>query len=235
MNGVLIFFDIDATLLSSDGMGIRAMLRAGRDLFGSAFRPGDVPFSGRLDPLIIRDLLASSGIEPTPERCAAMRECYARRLREAFDSPHTARPLPGALELLDALDALPDTVPAILTGNFAETGMLKLERCRLPPARFRLHVWGDQSTSEPPSRNDLPVVGLGRYEAAFGRSARAGRVWVVGDTPHDIQAARVNGLRSLGVATGRFSPEELRGCGADAVIPDLSDTDGVLSILRGSG
>lgn len=230
---MLIFFDIDATLLSTDGMGVRAMLQAGRDLHGSAFRPGDVPCSGRLDPLIIRDLLASSGIEPTRERCGAMRQAYARRLREAFDGSHTARPLPGAVELLDALDRLPETVPAILTGNFAETGGLKLERCGLPPSRFLLHVWGDQSPSEPPTRDDLPRVGLERYARVFGRSPPADRVWVVGDTPHDIRAARANGLRSLGVATGRYSQDELCRSGADAVVPDLSDTGRVLSILRG--
>lgn len=232
---MLIFFDIDATLLSTDGMGIRAMLQAGRDLHGSAFCPGEVPCSGRLDPLIIRDLLASSGIEPTRERCGAMRRAYARRLREAFEGPHAARPLPGALELLDVLAGLPEAVPAILTGNFAETGGLKLERCGLPLSRFLVHVWGDQSPSEPPTRDDLPRVGLALYAGLFGRSAPADRVWVVGDTPHDIRAARANGLRSLGVATGRYSQEDLRRSGADAVVPDLSDTARVLSILLGRG
>lgn len=228
---MLVFFDIDATLLSTDGMGVRAMLQAGADLFGEAFRPADVPYAGRLDPLIIRDLLATSGIAPTEDRCRAMREAYARRLRLAFDGPHSARPLPGAVELVAALRDRPDATPAILTGNFAETGALKLERCRLAPDHFRLHVWGDQSPSDPPSRDDLPRVGLDLYARAFGRPPPAERVWVVGDTPHDVRAARVNGLRCLAVATGRYSQHDLRRAGADHVLPDLADTPRVLGIL----
>lgn len=231
---MLIFFDIDATLLLTDGMGIRAMLDAGRDLFGPAFRPADVPYAGRLDPLIIHDMLASSGIDPSPARREAMRRAYALRLRAAFEGPHTARLLPGAAEVVAALGAWPDVTLAILTGNFEETGSLKLARCGLPPQRFHLHVWGDQSPSDPPTRDDLPRVGIDRHAASTGRRPRDDAVWIVGDTPHDVRAARANRIRCLGVATGRYSARELGECGADAVLPDLADTARVLAILRSS-
>ena len=54
---------------------------------------------------------------------------------------------------------------------------------------------------------------------------------VVGDTPHDIQCARVAGARSIAVATGGYTEQQLRECGADEVLPDLSDTQRVLELL----
>ena len=57
------------------------------------------------------------------------------------------------------------------------------------------------------------------------------RVIVIGDTPHDIECARVAGARSIAVATGGFTVEQLREFGADEVLPDLSDTEAVLALL----
>jgi phosphoglycolate phosphatase-like HAD superfamily hydrolase len=36
----------------------------------------------------------------------------------------------------------------------------------------------------------------------------------------------------LAVATGNFSEDELRAAGADVTLPDLSDTERVLRVLR---
>ena len=56
---------------------------------------------------------------------------------------------------------------------------------------------------------------------------------LIGDTPLDIEAARLTGARSVGVATGGFSPAELSAAGADAVLPDLADTARVLAAIAG--
>ena len=54
---------------------------------------------------------------------------------------------------------------------------------------------------------------------------------VIGDTPHDIECARVAGAKSIAVATGGFTVEQLREAGADEVLTDLSDTKAVVSLL----
>ena len=53
---------------------------------------------------------------------------------------------------------------------------------------------------------------------------------VIGDTPLDVGCAAHVGARSLAVATGSHSVEELRAAGADVVLQDLSDTDAVLAL-----
>ena len=57
------------------------------------------------------------------------------------------------------------------------------------------------------------------------------RVIVIGDTPHDIECARVAGARSIAVATGGYTVDQLREAGADHALTDLADTGAVLTLL----
>src|SRR5207248_5160379 len=61
MKRALLLWDIDGTLLLTDGAGMRGMARASRRLYGEAFRWDGVQASGRLDPLIFEDALAKNG------------------------------------------------------------------------------------------------------------------------------------------------------------------------------
>jgi phosphoglycolate phosphatase len=57
---------------------------------------------------------------------------------------------------------------------------------------------------------------------------------VIGDTPADVACGVSIGARAIGVATGRYSVDELRECGAVAVFADLTDTASVVrAILAG--
>ena len=227
----LILFDIDATMVTTGGLGVRAMGLAGKQLFGDEFTTDGLDFAGRIDPLLVRELFANNRVARTPEAERAFRAAYGRHLASLFDrsSLHTA--LPGVGSLLDRLGDGKAGVLGVLTGNFAETGTLKLERCGIDPAQFAVAAWGDESPHEPPARDHLPAVALGRFVERFGRAVEPGRVTIIGDTPHDVRCARVHGCRSLAVATGKFSVEELERSGADRVVPDLTRTDDVVRWL----
>lgn len=217
----LILFDIDATLISTSGVGIRAMEAAGRELFGPAFTSTGVEYAGRLDPLIVRDLLIANGLPDTAANAAKLREGYRRHLTEKLPQTPTARALPGVPRLLDLLESR--AAMGLLTGNYQDTGSIKLRACGIDPSRFPIAAWGDESPHDPPDRTHLPPVALARYRARFGRDAEPARCAIIGDTPHDIRCAKVNGLRALAVATGMFTVDALRAAGADLVLPDLSD------------
>lgn len=217
----LILFDIDATLISTSGVGIRAMEAAGRELFGPAFSSTGVEYAGRLDPLIVRDLLIANGQPDTPANAARLRDGYRRHLVEKLPQASSACALPGVPRLLDLLETR--CAMGLLTGNYQDTGSIKLRACGIDPARFPISAWGDESPHDPPDRTHLPPVALARYRARFGRDAEPARSAIIGDTPHDIRCAKVNGLRALAVATGMFTVEALRQAGADLVLPDLSD------------
>src|SRR5262245_27525801 len=100
---MLIFFDIDATLITTGGAGIRAMVDAGRELFGPRFTAEGIRFAGRLDPLILDDMLALSGVEVSRANLDALRAAYPRHLEREL-AKGSGRALPGVLPLLDALE-----------------------------------------------------------------------------------------------------------------------------------
>lgn len=223
---MLIFFDIDATLITTGGVGIHAMVDAGRELFGPSFTVEGIPFAGRLDPLILVDMLTRNGCEVSKANLLAMREAYGRHLPGHL-ARGTGRSLPGVTPLVSSLSGAEGVVLGLLTGNFAETGLLKLSACGIHTERFTIRVWGDESPHHPPARDHLPGVGLTRYRERFGREIEPRRVTIIGDTPHDIACAKAHGCRSLGVATGSFTVQALQACGADRVVADLSDTASV--------
>src|SRR5207245_1648666 len=105
--------------------------------------------------------------------------------------------------------------------------LMQRRACGIAPDRVPIRVWGDDSPHHPPARDHLPGVGLARYRERFGRHIEPRLVTIIGDTPHDIACAKAHGCRSLGVATGSFSVEDLRACGADRAVRDLSDTASV--------
>jgi phosphoglycolate phosphatase len=230
---VLVFFDIDATLITTSLSGIAAMGDAGRELFGAGFGVEGVEFAGRLDPLIVADLLRRNGVEVSAATVAAFRDGYRRHLGPRLTDRSKCRALPGVMDLLEALRGRDDVALGLLTGNYPETGSMKLRACGIDPEWFPVRVWGDDSPHEPPSRDHLPGVGLERYREARGYELDGSRAVVIGDTPHDVACAKAHGCRSLGVATGSFGVEALREAGANLALRDLSDTQRTVRWLLG--
>lgn len=228
---MLILFDVDATLITTSRTGIAAMGAAGRALFGDTFDEMRVEYAGRLDPLIIGDLLRAHGREVTPAMVDAFRAGYREHLARLLESPGLARPCPGVLELLAALELAGTHALGLLTGNYPETGAIKLRASGVDPDRFAIQVWASDCEVSPPAREHLPPVGMKRYAARYGRAVNPKDVVIVGDTPHDVSCARAHGCRSLAVATGMFKVDDLRRAGADRVLEDLSNTTEVLAWL----
>ena len=224
---MLILFDIDMTLLKTNGAGRRAMAATGQRLFSPDFAFEGVDFAGRLDPLIIRELLAANGVAPTPDNLAAMRAGYIEAF--AATAAESIEALPGAVELVRAIVADASTTPGVLTGNFPETGTFKLRTIGLDPAEFRVQVWGDDSPHDPPARDHLPPVGIDRYRALHSADPR--ETVILGDTEHDVACGLANGCRVLAVATGRTDAQTLKAAGAHRVVEDLTDTQGIADWL----
>ena len=202
-------------------------------MFGGSFDELRVEYAGRLDPLIIGDLLVVHGHPRTPDAMARFREGYRRHLEALLTEANTARPCPGVVVLLEALRAEGRATMGLLTGNFPETGAIKLRAAGIEPEDFEIRVWGCDSPHDPPSRDHLPAVGMQRYAERKGRAVSPKDVVVIGDTPHDIGCARAHGCRSLGVATGSFRVEDLERAGADLALADLTDTERALTWLTG--
>lgn len=234
---MLLLFDVDATLVSTSRAGILSLVDAGRALHGHTFDIHGTDFAGRLDPLIVRDLLRNNDIDPTPEQVSRLRAGYAQHLAQRLAQPGTAQALPGVLQLLSELERLrdqasPEARPTLglLTGNWEDTGRLKLSAAGIEADRFDIAVWGDHSPHAPPAREHLPPVAMERARAA-GRPADPAQVTIIGDTPHDVACALASGCRCLAVATGHADADTLRRAGAHHAVEDLADTDHILDWL----
>lgn len=231
---MLILMDIDATMIVSDRAGLRAMSQAGRTVFHPGFTTDGVDFSGRLDTLIIPEMLANSGVENTPANIERFVAEYLRVIAHLLEheSPNK-RALPGVLPLLHRLRERDDCTLGLLTGNYQPSGSMKLRACGIDPAWFAVQVWctDAKGTAQPPpslpSRDELPPVAMAKYRQLHRREIEPSRVIVVGDSPHDVRCAKVNGCRSLAVATGRHALDELAEHGADHAVSDLSDVDAI--------
>ena len=226
---MLVLFDIDGTLLVSQHAGTRAMLAAAREMFGEEFTYDGVEIAGRIDPLIWANVAAANGIRDAEAHHDRFRASYAHHLAERLATHETATLCPGVEALLDRLGNVDGLTLGLLTGNYRETGLLKVEAAGLDPALFPVAAWGCDGSS----RRDLPAVAMARHADATGRSLTPEQVVIIGDTPHDVDCARTHGCRALAVATGPFSSEKLRESEPDLVVEDLSNTAAIVDWLLG--
>ena len=227
----LVLFDIDGTLLWTDGAGRRAIHTALIEVFGTT-GPEHHWFDGKTDPQIVRELMTLAGLEREhiEDRLELLLERYLERLRAELSDPgHQPHVFPGIPTLLDVLDARDDVVLGLLTGNLADGARAKLESVGIDPGRFLIGAYGSDHADRP----ELPAIAIQRFRERFGREIAGDRVVVIGDTPADVTCGRGVGARAIGVATGRYSVDELRAHDAHAVFPDLSDTSAVLAAILG--
>ena len=226
MKPTLILWDIDQTLVNMDRAGERALLQMIRETYQRDFQEQlPVDLRGRTDTSIMRDLLAHIRIEATPAEAEKFRNQYLALLPITLPKGN-ARVLPGVRAALDAIAAHPELHQGLLTGNLREGARLKLEHVGLW-SYFEFGAFADDSSD----RNELGPFALRRAKEKTGLDFPPERVWIIGDTPHDIACAKAIGAKSIGVATGSFLPEDLAACGATLVFRDLSDTEALLKVV----
>lgn len=225
----LVLFDIDQTLTFTDGVGMRCLGRAAREVCLvdlSAITP-----DGRTDPAILREGFRSHGVpaENWKESEAEIFLRYQDYLTRELERPDGRRTLkPGVAELLAELEEAPWAYLGLLTGNMEATGRLKLRSLDID-RYFPVGAFG----SDCADRCRLGVVALERARRHYRVPFEPAWTWVIGDTLHDVEAAHAVGARALAVATGRAPRAVLEEACPEVALDDLSDVARVLEILRG--
>ena len=225
----LVLFDIDGTLLLSDGAGRRAINRALLEVFGGV-GPQDYHFGGKTDRQIVRELmrLEGHGDDRIDREMAELLGRYLAYLHEELSAPgHRPYALPGVPELLDALEARADVVLGLLTGNLEMGARAKLRSVGLDFDRFRVGAFGSDHEERP----QLPAIARDRTKRHLGIDVSGAAIVVIGDTPADLTCGQSLGASAIGVATGGFSVEELRQHQPLAVFDDLSNTEAVVRVI----
>jgi phosphoglycolate phosphatase len=213
-----ILFDIDGTLIESGGAGARAWRRAFEDLYGTSPDIWNYSEAGMTDPQVGRFTLASVlGREPATRELAQLLGRRQHHLPEEVARSEGYRVMPGVKELLPKLSE-EGYLLGITTGGTEAAAHAKLERAHLN-RYFHFGGYGTMSNT----RAELIREAIARAAALAGRALERDEVLDVGDTPLDLDGAKKARAVAVGVATGRFSREQLQEAGADFVLGSLEE------------
>lgn len=230
----ILLWDIDGTLIRSVRTGAYKdyTIPVLEEIFGTAGRLADMQVSGMTDLQIVFEALSDAGI--SQDEILARAEVLVSRLTEEArrvtgNGTRFFELLPGVRELLEALAVHPRYQSALVTGNIKPMAQLKMELVGLDQFFTLPGAFGDESHN----RRDLPARAAERIRKHLQLDLAPEQFIVIGDTPNDIDCAQHFGARAVAVGTGRsFSESEMLACNPDALLPDLSDVDLVLTTLQ---
>ena len=224
----LLLFDIDGTLLRSNGAGKATIINALEDTFGTAGPWENYLMAGKTDPLIIGDLLGAAG-KKTAEIEEKLPQVYERMMFHAqkIYCEENTFPCPGVPELLADLAQRDDVLLGLLTGNISGTAPLKLAAAGIEPSLFKLGAYG----SDHKDRNQLPAYALRRATELTSLPFNGKNTTIIGDTPADIACARAAGARVVAVSSGSYSSATLNQFEPDYLFENLLDKKSILDVL----
>jgi phosphoglycolate phosphatase len=215
---VAILFDVDATLISTGGAGTRSWRGAFQRLYGIPADIGKYTDAGMTDPTVGRaTFLSVIGHDPTEQEMARLMAAYLACLPDEVARSEGYRVLEGVDELLPRL-CEEGFLLGITTGALEAAAHIKLARAGLNQF-FSFGGYGSDSND----RTELTRSAIARGGSIVGHTIEPSHVLVVGDTPLDIRAARAVGAVAVGVASGKYSVDQLREAGADFVVESLTD------------
>ena len=221
----LLLWDIDGTILHTGKAGETALGRAMEKLYGINRGLQGLEIAGRTDKWIVEQLLGRDGKPNGLEEVGQFLDVYVDLL--ADELPRRNGGLhPGVLGILEEAHQRPELVQALLTGNIEKGARLKLTRYGVNHF-FDFGAFADDSSI----RNELGPHAKRRAQEKHGEEFPPERIFVIGDTPHDVACARAIGAKAIAVATGSFTKRQLKDCGADAVFTDLAHPKAFFDLL----
>ncbi|MEU8875806.1 HAD family hydrolase [Streptomyces javensis] len=211
-------FDIDETLIHTGGSGARSWAWAFDRLHGVAADIGEHTSAGETDPQVGRETFrAVLGREPSHDELARLYAAYLWHLSEDIRASEGYRVMDG---VEDTLRRITDAgiILGLISGAMEGAARIKME----PGGLGRYFVFGAYG-SDSPDRAEITRLAMAKAARLHGHDLGRHDVYVVGDTPRDIEAARAANATAVGVASGHYSAEELRAAEADHVLTSLTE------------
>lgn len=205
---VVLYWDIDGTLLTTARAGIFALEDALVEVTGVRADLADLPSSGLTEHQVAAAVFDAADLDADDDLTDRFLRAYERHLPESLGRRRGAV-LPGVREILDDLAGRDDVRSILLTGNTPAGAHAKL-------AHYELLGYFDDGAYcvGPGSRQDIARRALELAPAARAR-------YVIGDTPHDVDCGKAIGARTIAVATGSFPSDELAAHDPWALLPQL--------------
>lgn len=213
----LFLFDLDGTLVSTGGAGLRALGRAFHELYGIENAYKKINPAGKTDPAIFREILRIFfNREMSAQEFADISACYLKHLESEMKSG--VRALDGVHDFVNHIAHRADILVGLGTGNLERGARLKLAPTELNDL-FEFGGFG----SDAEERSDVLKHGHRRAQEKIRQDIHPSSVFVIGDTPLDVSAARRAGFQAVAVASGSYPYEELRHTRPDFLIRSMAD------------
>lgn len=224
----LVLFDIDGTLMLLENVANNAFKSMAKEVFGVEASIFDIRCSGMTDSLILEEVLFAKGVDKkeihAKKPIAFNRYCYY--FEKYLEKENGYQIYPGVVPLLENLSQNPGIVLGLLTGNVEFTAWKKLEKAGLKKY-FPFGAFGNESKV----RAELVGIALLRAQEISGIFFKGKEIIIIGDSVHDVSCGKGYGAKSIAVATGFHTKEELLKAEPDVFFEDLSNTKAVIQAI----
>ncbi len=220
----LILFDIDGTLINAGGAGMRSLNRAFYELFGKENAFDNVAMAGKTDTQIIKEGLKLHGFPYEDGNLSNMVDMYLYFLLDEIKNPWR-KIKPGIKEALNMFNQMGLPL-GLLTGNLEKGARIKLS-----PFGLYEYFLDGAFGSDHEDRDRLLPIAIGKFlRKGFNFSVKD--CIVIGDTPRDVQCAKIHSAYCIAVATGPYTKEDLLKTDADIVLDSLKDAETCINFIR---
>jgi phosphoglycolate phosphatase len=220
---IVLFWDIDGTLLTTGKGGVPAWEQAVREVTGRDFELASIRIPGLTDYQIAVRTFQQLGIDADMSTLERMVGRYESLLPEYLPQ-RKGQVMPNVREILDATAPLADVRSYLLTGNTRGGARAKLTHYGL------FHYFADGAFAQ--DAGDRSTIAARALELARKAGPVADEsIFVIGDTPHDIECANAIGAKTIAVSTGGYSFEELQAHHPWRVMTGLPPVDEFLQLV----
>jgi len=220
----LFMWDIDGTLISVGGAGERAMNHAIKEIFGIDGDLNEIDYAGRTDTRIAHMLHEYFEIEKTEASIESFLQSYLSQLEIEMQTTRMYV-LPGVIEALEAIEKHPNTWQGLLTGNLAIGAEIKLSHYSIWHY-FPFGAFSDLSLDRNEIAKHAPAVAKKHTGIDFDPA----NIYVIGDTPHDIECGKVISAKTIAVCTGKYNAEDLTQHKPDFLFEELPAPEVLLGL-----
>jgi phosphoglycolate phosphatase-like HAD superfamily hydrolase len=228
MQQKLILFDIDGTLLKGmSKIHFNSFSKAINKVFKIDASPTDINYSGKTDTRIILEVLEKHGI-PRNKVLPRLNEIYKIMInfyKKNVDFDIDIKPNDNVEKLLSMLKNK-GHILGLLTGNLEDIARTKIGKFDLNKY-FDFGSFGEISEN----RSKLLENAIEQAESKFKINFNKENIFVIGDTRFDIESAKELGVKTIAIATGNYSLEELKKYNPDYLFKDFYDIDKIIKII----
>lgn len=212
----LLIWDIDGTILNCKGCGRQALSLTFEKMYGFSDAFKDVDLTGKIDSQVIDEIVEKFQIKDFVLQ--NFFDKYGKILFEVMRKIDGIDLLPGVKELLETYASDENIYLSLATGNCKTGAMGKLDHCEASHY-FEIGAYGDEAEN----RGQLVNMALTKAKSHYGVEFKKEHIYYIGDTPKDIEAARVNKIKSVAVSTGFYEYSELEKHDPDFLIKGFND------------